>query len=69
VLVGASRKSFLGELLVEADGAPRGVDGREAANTAVTVHLARAGVWGIRVHDVRASHDALRVVARLEEKS
>jgi dihydropteroate synthase len=69
VLVGASRKSFLGELLVDADGAPRGVDGREAANTAVTVHLARAGVWGIRVHDVRASHDALRVVARLEEKS
>jgi dihydropteroate synthase len=69
VLVGASRKSFLGELLAGPDGAPRGVDGREAANTAVTVHLARAGVWGIRVHDVRASHDALRVVARLEEKS
>jgi dihydropteroate synthase len=69
VLVGASRKSFLGELLAGPDGAPRGVDAREAANTAVTVHLARAGVWGIRVHDVRASHDALRVVARLEEKS
>ncbi len=69
VLVGASRKSFLGDLLAGPDGAPRPVDQREAANTAVTVHLARAGVWGIRVHDVRASHDALRVVARLEEKS
>ena len=69
VLVGASRKSFLGSLLAGPDGAPRPVDQREAANTAVTVHLARAGVWGIRVHDVRASHDALRVVARLEEKS
>jgi len=69
VLVGASRKSFLGALLAGPDGAPRPVDQREAANTAVTVHLARAGVWGIRVHDVRASHDALRVVARLEEKS
>ena len=68
VLVGASRKSFLGALLAGPDGAPRPVDQREAANTAVTVHLARAGVWGIRVHDVRASHDALRVVARLEEK-
>ena len=68
VLVGASRKSFLGDLLAGPDGAPRRVDQREAANTAVTVHLARAGVWGIRVHDVRASHDALRVVARLEEK-
>jgi len=69
VLVGASRKSFLGALLAGPDGAPRPVDQREAANTAVTVHLARAGVWGIRVHDVQASHDALRVVARLEEKS
>jgi dihydropteroate synthase len=69
VLVGASRKSFLGTLLAGPDGVPRPVDQREAANTAVTVHLARAGVWGIRVHDVRASHDALRVVARLEEKS
>ena len=69
VLVGASRKSFLGALLAGPEGAPRPVDQREAANTAVTVHLARAGVWGIRVHDVQASHDALRVVARLEEKS
>jgi dihydropteroate synthase len=69
VLVGASRKSFLGDLLAGPDGASRPVDQREAASTAVTVHLARAGVWGIRVHDVRASHDALRVVARLEEKS
>ena len=69
VLVGASRKSFLGALLAGPDGAPRPVDQREDANTALTVHLARAGVWGIRVHDVRASHDALRVVARLEEKS
>jgi dihydropteroate synthase len=69
VLVGASRKSFFGSLLAGPDGVPRPVDQREAANTAVTVHLARAGVWGIRVHDVRASHDALRVVARLEEKS
>jgi dihydropteroate synthase len=69
VLVGASRKSFLGGLLAGPDGAPRPVEQREAANTAVTVHLARAGVWGIRVHDVRASHDALRVVTRLEEES
>jgi dihydropteroate synthase len=68
VLVGASRKSFLGRLLADPDGTPRPVDEREAANTALTVHLARRGVWGIRVHDVRASRDALRVVARLEEE-
>jgi dihydropteroate synthase len=67
VLVGASRKSFLGRLLAGPDGTPRPVDEREAANIAVTVHLARSRVWGIRVHDVRASRDALRVVARLKE--
>ncbi len=68
VLVGASRKSFLGTLLAGSEDGPRPVGEREDANTAVTVHLAHAGVWGIRVHDVRASRDALRVVARLEEE-
>jgi dihydropteroate synthase len=67
VLVGASRKSFLGNLLAAADGTPRSVDQREDATTALTVLLAQQGVWGIRVHDVRASHDALRTLARWEQ--
>jgi dihydropteroate synthase len=67
VLVGASRKSFLGRLLADSDGTPRPVDQREHANTALTVHLARRGVWGLRVHDVRAARDALRVLERLDE--
>lgn len=66
LLVGASRKSFLGGLLAGPDGTPRPVDEREDANTAVTLHLAGRGVWGIRVHDVRASRDALRALARLQ---
>ena len=66
LLVGASRKRFLGGLLADADGTPRPVDQREHANTALTVLLARAGVWGVRVHDVRASTDALAVLDRLE---
>ncbi len=68
LLVGASRKSFLGALLRDAEGTPRPVDDREAAGAAVTVLLAQQGVWGIRVHDVRASRDALKVWARLEEE-
>ena len=64
LLVGASRKSFLGSLLADEDG-PRPLDGREHANVAITTLLAGTGVWGLRVHDVRASMDALRVVARL----
>ena len=67
LLVGASRKSFLGTLLAGPDGAARGVEEREHAGTAVTVHLALHGVWGVRVHDVRATRDALAVVARLRE--
>jgi dihydropteroate synthase len=68
LLVGASRKSFLGRLLADAGGTPRPVGEREHANTALTVHLAQLGVWGLRVHDVRAAHDALRVVERLTGK-
>ncbi|MGN0065615.1 MAG: dihydropteroate synthase [Nocardioides sp.] len=59
VLVGASRKSFLGLLLADEDGTPRGVDEREAAHLALVTMLADAGVWGVRVHDVRATKDAL----------
>jgi dihydropteroate synthase len=65
LLVGASRKSFLGRLLADARGTTRPVGMREHANTAITVHLAQRGVWGLRVHDVRAARDALRVVERL----
>jgi dihydropteroate synthase len=60
VLIGASRKAFLGLLL---DGRPAA--GRDAATTAITVLAARAGAWGVRVHDVAASADAVRVVAAM----
>jgi dihydropteroate synthase len=29
--------------------------------------LAQAGVWGLRVHDVRSCRDALKVLAALDE--
>jgi dihydropteroate synthase len=61
VLVAASRKSYLGRLLAGPDGEPRPVDGREAATIATSVLAAAAGVWGVRVHDVRATADALAV--------
>ncbi|MCA2215874.1 dihydropteroate synthase [Jidongwangia harbinensis] len=61
VLFGASRKSYLGRLLAGPDGAPRPVDGREAATLATSVLAVAAGAWGVRVHDVRATVDALAV--------
>ena len=66
VLVGASRKSFLGTLLAGPEG-PRPVEDREDATTALSVLLAGAGVWGLRVHDVRATRDALAVVRALNQ--
>ena len=61
VLFGASRKSYLGALLAGPDGAPRPVDGREAATMATSVLAVAAGAWGVRVHDVRGTADALAV--------
>ncbi len=62
VLVGASRKRFLGTLLAGTDGAPRPPDERETATAVISALAALHGVWGVRVHDVRASVDALKVV-------
>ena len=62
VLVGASRKRFLGELLGSA-GRPRPVDRRDAATDAISALAAGAGVWAVRVHDVSGSRDAVEVAA------
>jgi len=62
VLVGASRKRFLGALLAAADGTPRPPDGREIATAVISALAALHGAWGVRVHDVRASVDALKVI-------
>lgn len=60
VLIGASRKRFLGELLGE-PGRPRPVDERDAATDAITALAALTGTWAVRVHDVRGSRDAIAV--------
>ncbi|KZB83341.1 dihydropteroate synthase [Amycolatopsis regifaucium] len=63
VLVGASRKRFLGRLLAGKDGNPAPPDGREDATAAVSALAASAGAWGVRVHEVGASLDAVTVAA------
>jgi dihydropteroate synthase len=62
VLVGSSRKTFLGRLLAGPDGSPRPAEARDDATLATTVMAAEAGVWGVRVHDAGASVDAVRTV-------
>jgi dihydropteroate synthase len=63
LLVGTSRKSFLGRLLPDAAGHPRPVDRRDAATLATTALAAEHGAWAVRVHAVRPSIDAVRVAA------
>lgn len=62
VLLGASRKRFLGMLLAGPDGSPRPPHGRETATAVISALAALHGAWGVRVHDVRATVDALKVV-------
>lgn len=69
VLVGTSRKRFLAETL-DPDAAPEVSEGRRDLATAVTSALAaQAGAWAVRVHDVAATRDALRIVSSWEGES
>ena len=63
VLVAASRKRFLGSLLAGDDGAPVPPARRDAATAAISALAAARGAWGVRVHDVRSSADAVRTAA------
>jgi dihydropteroate synthase len=65
ILLGASRKSFLGSLLAEPSGDPRPTAGREDATTALTFFAAMNGAWGVRVHEVRPSVDAALAAAAI----
>jgi dihydropteroate synthase len=66
VLIGASRKRFLGALLaVGATARPEAQ--RDVATAAVSALAATRGVWGVRVHDVLGSCDAVKVAATWQE--
>ncbi len=60
VLVGTSRKRFLGELLGGVEP-----DQRDDASVAITTELARKGIWGVRTHSVKPHVDAIKVVREL----
>jgi dihydropteroate synthase len=62
LLVGVSRKRFLGELINAKDP-----NEREAATIALTTELARLKVWGVRTHAVKAHKDAISVIERMRK--
>jgi dihydropteroate synthase len=63
VLIGTSRKRFLGELLADEQGL-RPPRERDDASNATAVLAAAAGAWCVRTHEAAAVADAVRVVAR-----
>ncbi|MGW2816898.1 dihydropteroate synthase [Streptomyces sp. NPDC001415] len=66
VLVAASRKRFLGHVLAGDEGAPPPARERDAATAAVSAIAAHEGAWAVRVHEVRATADAVRVARAVE---
>lgn len=64
ILIGASRKRFLGTLLTVA-GKSAAPEERDAATAAITAISAFRGAWAVRVHDVGPSLDAVKVASRL----
>ncbi|GHA34437.1 dihydropteroate synthase [Streptomyces spiroverticillatus] len=61
LLVAASRKRFLGHVLAGEGAAPPPARERDAATAAVSAIAAHEGAWAVRVHEVRATADAVRV--------
>jgi len=60
VMVGVSRKKFLGELVGASDP-----DQRDSATLAITTEMARKGVWAVRTHSVKPHVEAIKVVGEL----
>lgn len=65
VLLGASRKTFLATLPSDPARTSRPPDEREHATAAISAIAAAAGVWGVRVHDVAPTVDAVRVAGAI----
>lgn len=67
VLVGTSRKTFLGRLGVPPGGVPREPLDRDPATAATSMHAARLGAWGVRVHHIPSTLDAMRVARAIQD--
>jgi dihydropteroate synthase len=65
LLIGHSRKRFLGALLPGPDAAPRPPGERDAATLAVAAVAASRGAWAVRVHAAPDAADAVRAVAAM----
>jgi dihydropteroate synthase len=63
ILIGASRKRFLGELINSTNP-----DEREAATLAITAAMAKQGIWGVRTHSVKPHRDVIATISALGKR-
>lgn len=68
LLIGASRKRFIGRLLGEAADAPRPFTECDDATVALTALAAVSGAWCVRVHSVPGNADAVAIAARWRQE-
>ena len=61
VLIGASRKRFIGALLADAGVDELDMASKDNATAAISALCAEHGAWAVRVHDVAKSRDAVAV--------
>jgi dihydropteroate synthase len=66
VLVGTSRKSFLGRLIAAAGAPPRPADERFEASLAMAVWAMACGCAVVRAHDVKETAEAARLVGDVD---
>lgn len=59
VLIGASRKRFVGAALADAGIDKPDMDSKDNATAAISALCAEHGAWAVRVHDVKKSRDAV----------
>lgn len=61
VLIGASRKRFVGAALADAGINEPDMDSKDNATAAISALCAEHGAWAVRVHDVEKSRDAVAI--------
>nr|WP_278759054.1 dihydropteroate synthase [Bifidobacterium catenulatum] len=61
VLIGASRKRFVGAALADAGIDEPDMDSKDNATAAISALCAEHGAWAVRVHDVEKSRDAVAI--------
>lgn len=61
VLIGASRKRFVGAALADAGIDEPSMDSKDNATAAISALCAEYGAWAVRVHDVEKSRDAVAI--------